>query len=160
MKKDVGPAASTSRAKLSLMPRTTDDSATTTNTPTATPMIVSSARTLFARIDSSASVTPSSASRIRFMNDIARSLLTQCFDGIEQGGAPRRIHARNHSNHQPERGRGDDRPGRDRRWQVGKLPRDRLGNRDSQADADERAKGAQRRCFHEELTEDVASTRA
>src|SRR4029079_8964913 len=102
MKKDVGPAASTSRAKLSLIPRTTDDSATTTNTPTATPMIVSSARTLFARIDSSASVTPSRARRIRFMNDMARSLLTQCFDGIEQRRAPRRIDARDHPDDESE----------------------------------------------------------
>src|ERR1041384_7376068 len=100
MKNDVGPAASTSRAKLSLMPRTTDDSATTTNTPTATPMMVSSARTLFARIDSSASVTPSRARRIRFMKDIARSLLTQCFDGVEHGRAPRRIYPRDYADNQ------------------------------------------------------------
>src|SRR4051812_18039319 len=155
MKKDVGPAASTSRAKLSLMPRTTDDSATTTKTPTATPMMVSSARTLFARIDSSASVTPSSASRIRFMNDIARSLLTQCFDGVEQGGTSCRIHARNHPNDQPERRRGDDRPRRHRRRQKGKFPRDRLGNPDSQPDSDDRAEGAQRCRFDEKLPENV-----
>src|SRR5512142_2692943 len=123
MKNDVGPAASPSRAKLSLMPRTTDDSATTTNTPTATPMIVSSARTLFARIDSSASVTPSRASRIRFINDIARSLLTQCFDGIEQRGAPCRIHTGEHADDQPEQRRRDDRPWGDRRRQEGVLPR-------------------------------------
>src|SRR5689334_15271468 len=117
MTNDVGPAASTSRAKLSLMPRTTDDSATTTKTPTATPMIVSNARTLFARIDSSASVTPSRARRIRFMNDIARSLLTQGFDGIEHRRAPRRIHARDHTDDQPEQRGRDDGPWRDRRRQ-------------------------------------------
>src|SRR5690242_1313603 len=160
MKNDVGPAASTSRAKLSLMPRTTDDSATTTNTPTATPMIVSSARTLFARIESSASVTPSRASRIRFMNDIARSLLTQCFDGIEQRRSSRRIHARDHSNDQPERRRRDDRPWRDCRGQEGKLPGYRLGDCDAQADADERAERAERRRFDEELPENVAAPRA
>src|SRR5215813_3372988 len=60
-KKDVGPAAATSRANDSLTPRTTDDKATTTNTPTATPRIVSAARPLFERIDSSAMLTPSSA---------------------------------------------------------------------------------------------------
>src|SRR3954462_12179812 len=60
-KKDVGPAAATSRANDSFTPRTTDDSATTTNTPTATPMIVRAARLLFARIESTAIVTPSRA---------------------------------------------------------------------------------------------------
>src|SRR5207237_10091513 len=88
MKNDVGPAASTSRAKLSLMPRTTDDSATTTNTPTATPMIVRKARTLFVRIDSIASDTPSNASTIRFMIRIA-SLLPQRFDRVHERAAPR-----------------------------------------------------------------------
>src|SRR6185312_3571634 len=60
-KNDVGPAAATSRANDSFTPRTTDDSATTTNTPTATPRMVKAARPLFDRIDSSAMLTPSSA---------------------------------------------------------------------------------------------------
>src|SRR5215510_991104 len=60
-KNDVGPAAATSRANDSFTPRTTDDNATTTNTPTATPMMVSAARPLFERMDSKAMLTPSSA---------------------------------------------------------------------------------------------------
>src|SRR6266581_2435103 len=51
-KNDVGPAAATSRANDSFTPRTTDDSATTTNTPIATPRIVSVARALLARMAS------------------------------------------------------------------------------------------------------------
>jgi hypothetical protein len=58
-KKDVGPAASMSRAKLSLTPSTTEDRATTTNTPMATPMMVSQARTLLARSAAMAIFTPS-----------------------------------------------------------------------------------------------------
>src|SRR5437868_7037537 len=58
-KNEVGPAAATSRANDSFTPRTTDDSATTTNTPTATPRIVSAARPLFDRMDSRAIPTPS-----------------------------------------------------------------------------------------------------
>src|SRR3954469_2363665 len=60
-KNEVGLAASTSRRNDSLMPRTTDDIATTTNTPSATPMMVSPARTLFERRASSAMPTPSNA---------------------------------------------------------------------------------------------------
>ena len=56
----VGPAASNCLATLSLMPCTAAEITTTTNTPTATPRIVSAARTLFARIASMAMVTPSS----------------------------------------------------------------------------------------------------
>src|SRR5689334_11026437 len=104
MKNDVGPAASTSRAKLSLIPRTTDDSATTTNTPTATPMIVRKARTLLARIDSIASVTPSRASRIRFRRGMRSLLLSQRLDGIEARGSPRRVHPGNDADHEAERG--------------------------------------------------------
>src|SRR5436190_2184903 len=106
MKNEVGPAASTSRAKLSLMPRTTDDSATTTNTPTATPMIVRKARTLFVRIDSIASDTPSNASTIRFMIRIA-SLLPQGFDRVEERGAPRGIDSGDDSDDKAEQGGND-----------------------------------------------------
>src|SRR5262245_58964125 len=60
-KNDVGPAAATSRANASFTPRTTDDKATTTNTPIATPMIVSAARDLLERIASNAIATPSNA---------------------------------------------------------------------------------------------------
>src|SRR6185312_5654726 len=133
---------------------TTDESATTTNTPTATPMIVSSARTVFARIDSSASVTPSRARRIRFINDMARSLLTQCFDGIEQRRAPCRIDARDHSDDEPEQRCRNDRPRRDSGWQEWELPGDRFGNSDPQPDADDRAERAEGCRFDEKLPED------
>ena len=83
-----------SLTKLSLMPRTTDDSATTTNTPTATPMIVSAARTRFALIASSAMVTPSRAcSTFPPIVIPMSSLLAQSLDGIQPRGATGRIHA-------------------------------------------------------------------
>src|ERR687895_1027204 len=94
MKNDVGPAASRSRAKLSFTPRTTDDIATTTKTPTATPMIVSAARTLFARIASTAIRTPSRTVRSRAPSLMPGPLLvTKRFDGIESRGTSRRIDA-------------------------------------------------------------------
>src|SRR5689334_22173392 len=71
-KNEFGPAAVTSRANDSLTPRTTDDSATTTNTPTATPRIVSAARPLFARIYSNAIDTPSTAWRRIAKNFMSR----------------------------------------------------------------------------------------
>src|SRR5436190_663126 len=158
MKNDVGPAASTSRAKLSLMPRTTDDSATTTKTPTATPMIVSSARTLFARIDSIARDTPSSASTIRFMSRIAL-LLSQRFDRVEQRGATRRVHAGDDSDDESQERRGDERPGRYRRRKERELPGQCLCDRDAERDPDDGAEGAQGRRLDEELSQDVAASR-
>src|SRR6266513_2002351 len=96
------------------MPRTTDDSATTTKTPTATPMIVSSARTLFARIDSIARVTPSKASSNRFMIRMAFSLLTQRFDGIETCRATGWVYSGHDSDERAEcaqgRGLGEELP--------------------------------------------------
>src|SRR5947208_10809233 len=145
MKNEVGPAASTSRAKLSLMPRTTDDSATTTKTPTATPMIVRNARTLFARIDSIARVTPSKASSNRFMIRMAFSLLTQRFDGIETRRATGRVHSGHDSDDKSKHGGGDQRPRCHGRGKERKLPRDSFGDRDAQHDADERAECAQGR---------------
>src|SRR2546423_3237899 len=159
MKNEVGPGASTSRAKLSLIPRTTDDSATTTKTPTATPMIVRNARTLFARIDSIASVTPSKASSNRFMIRMAFSLLTQRFDGIEAGRATGWVHSRHDSDDKSEHGGGDQRPGCHGRGKERKLPRDPFGDRDAQHDADKRAECAQRRGLGEKLSQDVTTPR-
>src|ERR1039457_388354 len=89
----VGPADSNCLATLALMPCTAAEITTTTNTPTATPRIVSAARTLFARMASSAIVTPSSDILSLSINRIAL-FLPQGGDGIEQRSAARRIHAR------------------------------------------------------------------
>src|SRR3712207_5776810 len=110
MKNDVGPAASRSRAKLSLTPRTTEDIATTTKTPTATPMIVRPARTLLARRASSAIRTPSRTVSTRAPNLIVALLLPQGFDRIEAGGAARGIDARHDPDDHPQHCRGDERP--------------------------------------------------
>src|SRR5712671_63098 len=100
MKKDVGPAASRSLAKLSLIPRTTDDIATTTNTPIATPMIVSAARTLLARSESMAMPTPSSALKMRFARFML--LLPQGFDRIERSRLAGRIHSGDDADDRPQ----------------------------------------------------------
>src|SRR5690349_19651633 len=149
MKNDVGPAASTSRAKLSLMPRTTDDNATTTNTPTATPMIVRMARTLLARIDSMARVTPSRASRILLKKPML--FLPERFDGVEERRSARRIDARDDAHDEPEQRRGDDRPRRDGGGEEGEFPGQSLRDRDAERDADQRAEGAERRRLDEKL---------
>src|SRR5919199_1994184 len=110
MKNDVGPAASRSRAKLSFTPRTTDDIATTTKTPTATPMIVSAARTLLARMASSAIRTPSTTVRRRepiLMRDPL--LLAEGFDRVEPRGAARGVHPRDDADDEAEHRRGDER---------------------------------------------------
>src|SRR6266567_2422179 len=99
-KNDVGPAASTSRANDSFTPRTTDESATTTNTPIATPRIVRAARLLLARIESIAIATPSRAciSRARSFIDAGgvglereSCLVSKRFDPVETRRAARRI---------------------------------------------------------------------
>src|SRR5436305_9375228 len=157
MKNEVGPAASTSRAKLSLIPRTTDDRATTTKTPTATPMIVRNARTLFARIDSIASVTPSMARSSRFTMRIARSLLPQCFDRIETCRATSGIHARHDTDDESEHRGRHERPGRYRRWEEREFPRDPFGDGDAERDTDDRSERAQRRRLGEELAQNVTA---
>ena len=58
-KKVVGPLFSRSFATLALIPCTAAEISTTTKTPTAIPRIVRPARTLLARIESTAIVTPS-----------------------------------------------------------------------------------------------------
>src|SRR3712207_8358626 len=125
MKNDVGPAASRSRAKLSLTPRTTDDMATTTKTPTATPMMVRPARTLFARKASRAIRTPSRTVSSRAPNLIVALLLPQGFDRVEARRAPRGIDARHDSNDHAQHRRGDERPRGDGGRQ-GRLPLDEL----------------------------------
>src|ERR1019366_4105152 len=92
----VGPADSNCLATLALMPCTAAEITTTTNTPTATPRIVSAARTLFARMASSAIVTPSSDILSLSMSRIPL-FLPQRGDGIEQRRAARGIHAGNDS---------------------------------------------------------------
>src|SRR5882724_5168284 len=127
MKNDVGPAAATSRANDSFTPRTTDDNATTTNTPTATPRMVSAARPLFERIESSAMLTPSNARVIpaaSFMSLVAA--LRSDRAGRHAGhDADDRAEQRRH--HQRPRGNGR----RQRR-----LHRDDLGGENAERDAD------------------------
>src|SRR5574339_770501 len=98
---------------------------TTTNTPTATPRIVSAARTLFERMASSAMPTPSKVVRTRDQS-FMESLPLQGDNGIEPRGARRRIEpghdpdaGANHDGHGdgPRRHRG--RQGRERRHQLG-----------------------------------------
>src|SRR3989337_2415728 len=100
MKNDVGPAASTSRANASLIPRTTDDSATTTNTPTATPMIVRPARTRLARMPAKAIVRPSND--IRQVSMRRMLFLPKRFDGVEPRRAARRVDAGDDADHRAE----------------------------------------------------------
>src|SRR5688500_2305912 len=154
MKKVVGPAASRYFAKLSFTPRTTADIATTTKTPTATPMIVRPARTLFARMTSKAIFTPSP----RLVNVVRSAmplLLPQSGDGIQLGGTARRVHPRHDADGGAEERREHDRPGSDARWQRGRR-RDAFREPVTEEDADDRAEGAERRGLDEELPEDVA----
>src|SRR5690349_12710290 len=135
------------------MPRTTDDSATTTNTPTATPMIVRSARTLFARIDSIARETPSSARSTRLKKPISL-LLTQRFDRIEERCAASWVDAGGDPDDESEQRCRDDRPRCNGGRQEGELPRQPLGDGDAQRDADDGAEGTQRRRLDKKLPED------
>src|SRR4051794_22441329 len=96
------------------MPRTIDDIATTTNTPSETPMIVSPARTLLARSWSSAIPTPSNAVRKRPASVML--FLPECFDGIEPRGSPGRIHAGYDADDGAKQRGHDQRPRRDGRW--------------------------------------------
>src|SRR3989440_483146 len=71
-----------------LKPITNDTITITTITPIATPRIVSAARALWARSDSSAMPTPSS-------NGVTGSLLAQRGDRVEPRRAARGVHAGN-----------------------------------------------------------------
>src|SRR5450759_3513853 len=153
MKNEVGPAASRSLAKLSLIPRTTEAIATTTNTPIATPMIVSAARTLFERIESTAMPTPSSALKMRC--PIRMLFLPQSFDRVERCGSAGRIYARDDSDDGSEKRRHDDGPGGDGGRQRS-LPLHDLGDGDTEQNPDDSAERAQRRGFDQELAHDVA----
>src|SRR2546427_9317502 len=81
-----GPDCSSMSATPLLKPLTIAPITITTITPIATPRIVSAARALWARSDSSAMPTPSS-------NGVTGSLLAQGGDGVEAGGAARGGHA-------------------------------------------------------------------
>src|SRR5688500_8556503 len=140
------------------MPCTADDIATTTKTPTATPMMVSEARTLLARIDSKAMPTPSKAVNSR-VPMLTASLLPQGGDRVQSGGAARGIDARQDPHAAADQGGGDDGPGGHARRQRGGRG-DALREGDAERDADERADGAQRGRLDEELRHDVAPARA
>src|SRR5437773_975410 len=85
-----GPDCSSMSATPLLKPLTIAPITMTTITPIATPRIVSAARALWARSDSSAMPTPSSSG-------VTGSLLAQGGDGVEAGGAARGVHAGDHA---------------------------------------------------------------
>src|SRR5712671_2446609 len=139
------------------MPRTTEDIATTTNTPIATPMMVSAARTLFERIESTAMPTPSSALKMRC--PIRMLFLPQSFDRVERRRSTRGVDPRDDADNRSEKRRHDDGPWRHRGRQR-RFPLDDLGDPDAEDDADDRAKSAERSGLDQELTHDVATSRA
>src|SRR2546430_4472196 len=102
-----GPDCSSMSATPLLKPLTIAPITMTTITPIATPRIVSAARALWARSDSSAMPTPSGSG-------VTGSLLAQGGDGVEAGGAARRGHDAHHGHpaaphppqDDPERGDG------------------------------------------------------
>src|SRR4030095_14141676 len=151
---DVAPNASTSPWKLARMPCTAAATSVTTNTPTATPMIVRLARTLFDRMASMAMPTPSlmivRRSRIRI--DL---LLAKGGDRIEPRRATRRIHPRDDADASTDEQRQQDRPRCDARGQRSDGRND-LGAGDTEPDADRSAAHAERSGFHEELRQDVS----
>src|SRR5436190_941645 len=88
-----GPDCSSMSATPLLKPLTIAPITMTTITPIATPRIVSAARALWARSDSSAMPTPSSSG-------VTGSLLAQGGDGVEAGGAARGVHAGDPAHHE------------------------------------------------------------
>src|ERR1035437_2205929 len=158
--KVVAPNSSRSFWKLWRMPCTAAAIVTTTNTPTATPEIVSAARTLLLRIASKAMVTPSSAMAIRAKNFIGpSSFLPQRGDRIEAGGPRGGVYAGHDPHTGAEQQRHGDRPGRDRRGKR-REPGDDLRREQAQRDADAGADHAQRGRLDQELREDVDAARA
>src|SRR5438094_7935444 len=85
-----GPDCSSMSATPLLKPLTIAPITMTTITPIATPRIVSAARALWARSDSSAMPTPSSSGG-------TGSRLAQGGDAVEAGGAARGVHAGGHA---------------------------------------------------------------
>src|SRR5688500_16554293 len=94
---DVAPNASTSPWKLARIPCTAAAMAVTTNTPTATPMMVRLARTLFERIASTAMPMPSLMIVRRSSRRIAL-FLAKSGDRIQSRGAACRVHAGDDAN--------------------------------------------------------------
>src|SRR5687767_11694725 len=122
-----------SRRNVSLIPRTTDASATTTNAPMATPMIVRPALAWFTRNAPNAMPMLSSAWRTlitepitvssRALRGIRRSsslLLPQCLDEIQPRRTTGGIDTRDDADRAAEHRRHDDRPrcDRSRQWRV------------------------------------------
>src|SRR6185437_14947790 len=153
----VGPAAARLFSTPELMPCTAADMAVTTNTPTATPRMVSAARTLLERIASKAMKTPS-------LRMCSRSLTVmlfrpQCGDGIETRRAARGIQSGRDADTGAQHDGHDHGPERHAGWQ-----RRQCGNgarqAEAQANAQRGAHGAERGGFHEKLGENVATPRA
>src|SRR3954471_23307348 len=130
------------------MPWTAAEIRTTTKTPTAMPRIVRPARTLLERIDSSAIITPSKAEYNRVPRFIGRphcalrpahSALSSCCvakrgDGVEQGGATRRIYASGDTDRRSHSHTDEDRPELDRGGQR-RHQRNELRQPDARCDA-------------------------
>src|ERR1035437_1348674 len=150
----VGPDDSNCLATLALMPCTAAEITTTTNTPTATPRMVSAARTLFARIASSAMVTPSSDILSLSTNRIVL-FLPQRGHGIEQRRAARGIDAGDDPDTRADEHAHQDGPRRDVRRHRRRQANDQRET-GAERDAHRGAERAERRGLDEELDQDVA----
>src|SRR4029078_2856282 len=132
---------------------------TTAKTPIATPSMVSAARTLFARNESSAMTTPS-VTVDRPRRPIAMKLfLPEGRDGIQTRRAARRIHTGDDPDTSANRYADNDRPQlngcRQRRYRLNDLRESRAAG-----DAQRRADDGERDRLHQELAEDIAPARA
>src|SRR5205823_13913018 len=161
MKNVVGPAAARLRDTPALMPCTAAVITVTTSTPTAMPRMVRPARTLFVRIASNAMTTPSTSwysefPSVRIMS--VSSFAAHGQDWIETRRTARWIRPGNDADPGANADGEYDRPGSDRRGQRRHLSDD-LGEREAEANADQRPDGAERRRFDEELRENVPASR-
>src|SRR5690606_23590299 len=98
------------------IPWTIEAIAITVATPITTPRMVSPARSLLARSESSAIRMPSSALRISIpppRGPVAASFLAQRGDGVEPGGAARGVDAEEHAGAGAEEQGHGHRPGGD-----------------------------------------------
>src|SRR5689334_22743263 len=132
---------------------------TTTNTPTATPRIVSAARTRLDLSESSAMPTPSNRLKTRTPRSDMSGLLAHGGDRIEHRRATRGIDARDEADSGADADADEDRPdlnGRRQRRDRGEC----LGEADAEGDAQRGADGRQRRRFDQELVQNVAAARA
>src|SRR5690242_11264327 len=119
----------------------------TTMTPMATPRMVSAARALDTRSDSSAMPTPS-------RSGVMELLLPQRGDGIEPGGPAGGIDAGHDAHAGPENDADDHRPRRHRRGEGRRRVEDE-GKQHPGHDPERGARQGQRRGLRQELAQDV-----